>query len=404
MRTVKWNPFLSGVCAMLGGAFLGAGAAHAEVASDRAAAIVVAPKLVFTTDGDYSPNFIPTDTEIQLTNVSDQEARLQCFYVNANSHCTNDPEEVCFANEDCQAAGAGGICYAGWVETDFVIKLSPRQPLVWRISEGLAELPLADTGENIGAIPPVSEDPFFGELKCIQVDANDLPVNRNDIKAEVTIVAATAGAIDARAYNAVGIKSINGSADATLLLGPPSDTQEYDGCPAVLILDHFFDDGVDPVNGYSIKTHLTLVPCSENFVLQDAALFDTTVQYLVFNEFEQRFSTSRSLRCFHEYELCSLDQRWDRPVGNTDPAFKSCQRSIFSAYVSGTLSGQTRVRGVDDGSDAHGNGLVGVAEEFYRTDPGDLSTVVTSDAFNLDVVGERSTSDIVVYLPYPHQQ
>ena len=56
MRTVKRNPFLSGVCAILGGLFLWAGAARADVTSDRAAGIIVVPKLVFDSDGDRLPD------------------------------------------------------------------------------------------------------------------------------------------------------------------------------------------------------------------------------------------------------------------------------------------------------------------------------------------------------------
>src|SRR5262249_24773548 len=125
-------------------------------------------------------------------------------------------------------------------------------------------------------------------------------------------------------------------------------------------------------------------------------LFNTAVQFLVFNEFEQRFSTSRSLRCFHEFELCSIDQNWDRPLGNDDPTYNSCQRSIFSAFVSGTLTGQTRIRGVADTTATdHGNGILGVAEEFFRSDPTDLDSVHSSDAFNLDEIGERTQPDII---------
>ena len=50
MRTVKWNPFLSGVCTVLGGMLLWAGAARADVSSTNPAAIVVYPKIVVDTD------------------------------------------------------------------------------------------------------------------------------------------------------------------------------------------------------------------------------------------------------------------------------------------------------------------------------------------------------------------
>ena len=71
------------------------------------------------------------------------------------------------------------------------------------------------------------------------------------------------------------------------------------------------------------------------------------VQYLVFNEFEQRFSTSRSVECLQYLPLSQID--------TTQP-----NRSIFSAGVSGTLAGQSRLQPI-------GDGLVGVAIEGYGT-------------------------------------
>ena len=108
----------------------------------RAAGILVFPKLIFDSTGRFVPALgqddpAPTDTEIQLTNVSNQSVNVRCFYVNANSHCSNSPENVCFTNADCQQFGRGGLCFDGWIETDFEFRLTPRQPIVWRISEGL---------------------------------------------------------------------------------------------------------------------------------------------------------------------------------------------------------------------------------------------------------------------------
>ena len=46
MRTVKWNPFLSGGLLILGGMLLCTGAARADVSSTNPAAILVFPKIV----------------------------------------------------------------------------------------------------------------------------------------------------------------------------------------------------------------------------------------------------------------------------------------------------------------------------------------------------------------------
>jgi hypothetical protein len=393
MRTVKRNPLLAGVCAVLGGTLLWTGTSVADVTSDRAAGLLVFPKLIYDSVGRFNENNIPSDTEIQISNVSDQQVNVLCFYVNANSHCSNQLETVCSINADCPS---GGVCTANWVEVDFEFSLTPHQPIMWRISDGLATLPLdgAAPPNNTGFIPPVNEDPFFGELKCIEVDENRAPVDRNDLKGEVTIVSASIDRIDARAYNAVGIEAIANNGDNTLVLGGEEEP-EYNGCPSVLILNHFFDDAVEPIDGQYVKTHLTLVPCSQNFEFQDDALFDITVQFLVFNEFEQRFSASRKLNCFEEFELCALGTGLDRSFTDENAASNSCQRSVFSAYVSGTLTGQTRIRGVENDETEHGHGILGVAEEFYRTSPTALNTVVATDAFNLHWAGIRPKADII---------
>jgi len=386
------------------------------VTSDRAAAILVFPKLISSTAEDtiLSPTGDVIDTTIQLTNTSDQEVFLRCFYVNANSHCSNDESRVCNEAFDCEAttvdattSTVGATCDAGWIEVDFEVTLTPFQPLVWNLSDGQSVLPCTDAPcnvagvnyTNVGSIPPANEDPFMGELKCIQVGPNNEPVDRNDVKGEATIVTirpmpvGSQRSIDARGYNAVGIQAVEGAVDAdnTLRLG-----EEYNGCPSYLILDHFFDDAVEPIDNAYVKTHLTLVPCSQNFELQST--FATTVQLLVYNEFEQRFSASQPLDCFKEYELCALGTGRDRPFTGPDavnPAYESCQRSIFSAFVSGTLTGQTRIRGVDDGSEEHGNGLIGVAEEFHRADPTSLRDVTSTAAFNLHQSGTRETPDVI---------
>lgn len=391
MRTVKRNPFLSGVCAILGGAVLWAGAASADVISDRAAGIIIFPKLVYNETTN-------TDTVIQISNTSTDLINVHCFYVNANSHCTNDPGMVCNTNDDCQGAGIGGICVEGWIETDFRFALTALQPVFWRLSEGDQFFPL-DGLNKVGvdgqfnensAVPPAPEEPFAGELKCVQVGPDDAPVDRNDLKGEATIVTVNDTLFDAREYNAIGILAIEGAeghGDKDLVIG-----EEYNSCPNILILDHFFDDAVEPINDNYVRSHLTIVPCSQDFDTQ--ITFPTTVQFLVFNEFEQRFSTSTSVRCYSDLPLSDIDTA-NRSLTDDDPTTTNDLRSIFNVNVQGTLTGQTRIRGVDDGSEEHGNGILAVAEEFHRSSLVDLDTVVGSAAFNIHYVGERDTTDII---------
>jgi len=124
-----------------------------------------------------------------------------------------------------------------------------------------------------------------------------------------------------------------------------------------------------------VTTDLTLIPCTTDYLTQ--APVTTPVQFLVFNEFEQRFSTSRSVTCFSELKISNIDTR-------------TSDRSLFNAAVAGTLTGQTRIRGVADGHPDHGHTLLGLAEEFRR-DGG-------SAAFNLHFHGSRPQSDFI-YLP-----
>jgi hypothetical protein len=117
----------------------------------------------------------------------------------------------------------------------------------------------------------------------------------------------------------------------------------------------------------TVTSDLTLVPCGNDFLSQTPGI--VTAQFLVFNEFEQRFSTSRTVDCFLESQLSMLDTR-------------TPTRSIFSAFVAGTIAGQTRIRGV--GSAATGRGLLGVAEMFV----GNNYAGRASTAYNLHQQGD----------------
>jgi hypothetical protein len=400
------------VAVMLLGA---AGIVRADVASDEAAAILVFPKLRVDTKAVAGQGKV--DTLIRVSNTSTRAISMRCFYADATPQCSN-------GSGNCLAPGAcSGLCVPQWQETDFVVNITARQPVAWLVSQGAAGceespvpgtpcFPLTSNGGRIGPngqsnngsrIPPAPEDPFIGELKCVAVDQNDVPVERNDLKGEVEIVRVNVPqgiGTDVESYNAIGIPAIPGTnnGDNTLILGGnvcaggvhaksicsgasdcPGGTclsaAEYSGCPNILILDHFFDGAEDPVSGQPVTTDLTLVPCSEDFLNQ--APLTTPVQFLVYNEFEQRFSTSRLVTCFQEFAISAIDTH-------------TSSKSIFSAAVNGTLTGQTRIRGVADQDTNHGHTLLGVAEEFR----GGRS----SAAFNLHFTGSRPQSDFV-YLP-----
>jgi hypothetical protein len=387
-------------------------AARADVASDEAAAILVFPKLVVDTSGVTARG--PVDTLIRISNTSAQPISMRCFYLDATPQCSNSSGSCMSTPVTCT-----GTCQAQWQERDFVVNITAKQPVAWLVSQGAIGcsegptpgvpcFPLTTNTQfgpnrqtNNGSLVPVApEDPFIGELKCIAVDGNDVPVERNDLTGEVEIVRSTTGVVDVESYNAIGIPAIPGTnnGDNTLVLGGnvcaggtkaqnicsgssdcPGGTcvsaGEYSGCPNILILDHFFDGADDPVSGDRVTTHLTLVPCSEDLLTLTPVT--TPVQFLVFNEFEQRYSTARLIKCFQEFTISSVDT-------------PSPDKSIFSAAVMGTLTGQTRIRGVADQHTDHGHAILGVAEEF-RQGGG-------TAAFNLHFNGSRPQGDFI-YLP-----
>lgn len=482
------------------GLLVGSAGARADIGSDRSAAIVVFPKIIVDTSSGL-------DTLIRLSNTSNTEINVQCFYVNATPQCSV-PGGSCFPNEiGCvgriQDQEVFGSCKPQWQETDFLIRLTAFQPTAWLVSQGAVDcqsiqvrgggvcsndpnttcqnnrdcgtgnrcvyppcFPLdgfvrhgphgqSNAGSNV---PPSPEDPFIGELKCVAVDESLLPIGRNDLKGEVLIgkVDSNDGFVDVAGYNAIGIPALSGAGnrDTTLVLGgtsrgdDPDDPchaagtcAEYEGCPNILILDHFFDGAVDPlvlnrclgsacsvtgdaceddsdclntcvsnqcnltgaicaededcdalVGRVRLATDLTLVPCTQDFRTQNPELSRTTVQFLIFNEFEQRFSTSRPVECFKEVRLSNVDTAQN-------------DRSIFSAGVEGSLTGQTRIRGVVVATEGAGNTLIGVAEEFRCRGPGfptcsftKSDDLISSAAANLHFQGRRPQSDFI-YLP-----
>jgi len=261
------------------------------------------------------------------------------------------------------------------------------QPTGWRASEGIA-----------GSVGNTPEDPFVGELKCFEVNGAIppdalLPINANDLIGKATIEEVTGGApgsVDARTYSAIGVPAVlaDGSVqgDEVLCLGSNSASSEcagaeYASCPSTLILNHFFDN-VGAVE--STTTDLTLVPCTENIVDPDAQPI-TAVQFLVFNEFEQRLSGSLRISCFKETRLSNIDRRVGQELS-----------SIFNVALQGTLAGQTRIRPVTGSETDTGHGLLALAEEFRTAGRGEFRG---SAAFNVGYAGTNDNkADFIRFL------
>jgi hypothetical protein len=408
------------------------GAARADITSDQAAAILIFPKLVVDTSAKLGP---ATDSEIQITNTSNSVIAARCFLINTTSYCSNSPVDDPIActpegvanhisppNGGCDPSAA---CIQQWTENDFRLTLTKRQPVSWKVSEGLPDVPLSPSS----AVPGAQTDPFFGELRCVEVDPTTFspssgfnPINNGagDLKGEATIVStginlgvcnsdvctiAKVGAscssdddcrerngkVDARKYNGIGIQATDvNNGDDVLNIGGAA--AEYTGCPNVIIVDHLFDDanvstGVSTTG--TVRTDLTLTPCGANLNLQIPNT--VTLQFLVFNEFEQRFSTSTRITCSKEIQMSNIDTR---PTDSDNSA------SIFNVNVQGTFAGQTRIRPVADTANGVGDTIVAVSEEFWdcKSGPTPKGAAVgrCSAAANVHFQGTRELGDTMV--------
>jgi hypothetical protein len=366
MRTVKWNAFLSCLCGfavVLGGVAM---SARADVTTEKGAAVLVFPKV--RADGVF-------DTVIQIANLSTMMVHARCFYVNATL-------QDALTQLPCEVPSA--TCVPLCQETDFEIWLTARQPTHWSVSTGRRFTPYPTFGEDDsgfapGHVPPMSD--FVGELKCVEVYPSGQPMNRNDLKGEATLVAvATTGSGsnqtaegDIAKYNAVGIRVNADAVPSNPLLLDGGTT--YDACPSKLILNHVTSGAPDmlvselqargmvpPEVNSAGYTDLTLVPCTENFENQIPK--SVTVQFLIYNEFEEVYSTSTTVSCFLETELTNIGSG-----------------QIFSYGVLGTDVAHTVITPVVQ-QDGSSGGLVGIAERITTLTEGANSTAGRA-AYNL---------------------
>jgi hypothetical protein len=296
--------------ASLASASVSARQAHgAEVAADQPGAILLFPKIVV----DDS-----RDTILQISNASGKPVFARCFYTS--------PDEDPLSGEPI------------WVTVDFRIALTQSQPTLWVASAGRpAVAPDRPPELDPGPVPPLAPG-FVGELRCIAVNAAEQPISANVLVGSATIVDRGRNAL--LRYAAISVLGLPGNnRDNTLLL----NGVEYSPCPRMLILDHFFDGAIDPVLQLPVRTTLTVVTCSADLERNQPG--SASLQFDVFNEFEQRLSASLSVACFADLPLASISA------------------TAFNAAVQGTLVGQTRIRPIPDGEVTTGHGIVGIAEE-----------------------------------------
>lgn len=343
----------------------------ADTTTERSSSILIFPKVVF--DGSR-------DTLIQISNTSNSMANAHCFYVNSAPFCTG--------NGDCTLDTCTGQCLPQWQEVDFHIWLTKQQPTSWAAGLGRLSYPsdggcrsdflhperdkaeCYGSGLDPGRVPPVSF-PFQGELKCIEVDPSGAPISGNHLKGEATIVTIDG---DTSKYNAVGVIGLDANnGDNTLCLGGDITEScisgaEYNACPEALIVNHFADRADNPILGptSTVRTELTLVPCTENFETQVPSRL--VVQFLITNEFELSFSASTTVDCWGNFFLDEINP-------------------VFGVTALGSRMVQTRARPATSAQSA----VVGVIEEYHTVDDSTARA-----ALNLHQEGQRAVSDIIV--------
>ena len=405
MGTMKRNLLRAGVIGLMCAATAGLPGrvvAQALIGSDIPAAIVTFP-LVVVEDG--------VDTFIQMANTDEAEVRAaQCFYINGLGECSTSGAP-CLVNFDCPNGLAGERCIPNWVETNFFIDFTANQPLGWQASVGLSFLPcdlnnfpisdptcgLLSQSNGTGGVS-AAQAPFQGFLTCVGITEIDnlIPSPANVFIGNATVI--TADPLDSVTYNGIGIQAEeNVGTDNHHCLGGAPDTTcpdaEYAACPQTLLMNHLFDRSVleDVEGSPSVSTELILIPCTQLEAprpdhVPGPDVVPTTAQFLVFNEFEQRTSTSTRVSCYTDLFLSDIDTR---------PSFEGDDtNSIFNVSVQGTIGGQTRIRGVATTEGDVGHGLLGVAVQHLVGDG-----IFSSAAVNLNFQGVRTQPDVICTAP-----
>jgi hypothetical protein len=349
-----------GAAFLLSAAIVLQAAPSTATTTDEAAAIVTYPLIAVEPANGV-------DTFVQLVNDGDSPVDVKCFLDDQTRHCLTAGSR-CLADADCPSGDSCAVPAAQVIEFD--LTLTEGQPISWQALQGRATLPLP---ANNGAIPPVPALPFRGVLRCLTMEAG-APSDRNVLRGAATYERydAPEATLDRARHNAVGNRAIPGASngDTELVLGGPNP--EYEGCANAVLMDFLFDFTLEPVRGDQILNTLVAVPCAGT--LWDAAPVagSAILQFLVYNEFEQPFSTSRV-----------VEGQMVRPLSTIDT--NQSTRSIFSAGVAGTPGGRLRLTPVQ-------SGVIAYAVEQHRDV---LTDGRASAAFDLATQGERSEADVL---------
>jgi hypothetical protein len=276
-----------------------AGAARADVSTERPSSILILPKIV--ADGTR-------DTLIEVSNTSNTLVNAHCYYVNG---APQDPTQP-----------PGPTNPPLWQEFDFFLFLTRQQPTQWLASEGRDVDPFDQPGSEFAGIDPGLIPPavagFQGELVCVQVDAAGAPVGGNALTGAATLIGPNG---DSSKYNAVGVMGNDVNSDPTLQL----DGAEYATCPTTVAFTHFAEGTEDPFldGGSEVVSSLSLVPCTHDFENQIPA--NVSLAVTSFDEFEGHLSGIINFTCRYDSDLT------DNPFGPTGGIFGTWKYSRMEA-------------------------------------------------------------------------
>jgi hypothetical protein len=328
MRVQKRSPWLNSLGVVLAAMALWGTQAQADVSSDKPGSVVLWPKVI--ADGTR-------DTLITLTNTRNESAYAHCEYVQALGLCSVTGSFCSVPNAAPGSPGAceaisGNVCTQQWQSADFDVALTRQQPTIWRVSTGRVDNPFlpADgacdlivpgnpgdaTREScpglflIGQVPPAPDQPFRGQLTCIQVNVDGSANGSNGLKGEATIE--TLGSTQISTYNSINVEAIEGGGvDGLVRL----DGVEYSACPPAVEVSHYSQGAPDLVaseidvatcgaTGCPVETEITVVPCRADYLLENAARWATDIEYT--NEFEQTLSIETTFECWANFDLRDL--------------------------------------------------------------------------------------------------
>ncbi len=234
-------------------------------------AIIMYPNI--RAEGDF-------DTRVEMVNLTSRDQVVKCHYLKPP------------------------LCSG----SDFIVRLTPNQPISWMASEG-----------TIGAgFRPVAVPPFFGEgtLKCFVTPEDDAGLDHQNAIQGRAIVYGRDGYTES--FGAIGIER--------LTPGDFSTTFELDGVTYAQCPDEYhFTFIASELGNPDTESEIILSTCDED--LENLLAASTVVQFQIINEFEQMLSASTSVRCYDRQVLSRIN-------------------SVFSFESLGTPTGQVIVRGV----------------------------------------------------------